>query len=150
MHAKEFSSNTSIWLHPNFPMDCPKQHRENLIDIIIVTSNLHPAMKREFIIRSRDQTIRLIGTVPFKPLYLRFLKTTLSTFVERNQNLVVGQTISSSSYLWAKKQVTYNSRTRFSYLCTTTWAAAKTFRIENAVSKKPLQANGQTWVAISR
>ena len=69
MHAKEFSSNTSIWFHPNFPMDFPKQHRENLIDIIIVTSNLHPAIKREFIIRSCDQTIRLIATVPFKPLY---------------------------------------------------------------------------------
>ena len=37
----------------------------------------------------------------------------------------------------------------FFNLCTTPWAAAHFFLTENAVSKKPLQANGQTWVAIS-
>ena len=47
-----------------------------------------------------------------------------------------------------KKQVTLKLP-RFSYLCTNPWAAATFFFTENAMSKKPLQANGPTWRAIS-
>ena len=48
-----------------------------------------------------------------------------------------------------KKPVTYNCQTRFSYLCTPSGLPQRHFFSENAVSKKPLQANGQTWLAIS-
>ena len=58
------------------------------------------------------------------------------------------RTASSSTYE-AKKQVTVFSQTGLVTCAPPPRQLQKLFLTKNAMSKKPLQANGQTWVAIS-